>query len=237
MRSVRDESGFNQGWSGGLSTDVRTERRCDLLISRMAPAPARSVLEIGCGRGEIARQIARKTGMRVVGLDRSPRFVDEARSKVGTESAEFVVGDFTRPDDLENERFDYIVGNGILHHLYHDLNPSLLAMRKLLTDDGRIVFLEPNLHNPYVFLIFSVRPLRRVFRLEPDEMAFSRRFAMRHLVDAGFTDIEVEYRDFLIPGVPAWMIRPLVELGDVAERTPGVRHLSQSLFISARPAG
>jgi hypothetical protein len=56
---------------------------------------------------------------------------------------------------------------------------------------------------------------------------------MRHLREAGFGGIEVEYRDFLVPGVPDWMIGPLVNGGRVAERTPGLKHLAQSLFISA----
>ena len=65
-------------------------------------------------------------------------------------------------------------------------------------------------------------------------MAFSRHFAIERLRQAGFREIEVEYRDFLIPGVPDWAIQPLIRFGAVAERTPGLKHLAQSLFISAQ---
>src|SRR5580692_419358 len=61
-RSVRDEGGYNQGWTGGLSTRIREERRCELLMTKMSPDPAGRVLEIGCGRGEIARHLAAKSG-------------------------------------------------------------------------------------------------------------------------------------------------------------------------------
>ena len=142
--------------------------------------------------------------------------------------------DFTSADDLRGRTFDYIVGNGILHHLYQELGPALSAMRAMLRTGGKIVFLEPNLHNPYVYLIFTQPRLRQLARLEPDEMAFTRRFALDRLRSAGFRDAEVEYRDFLLPGVPTWLIRPLITVGRYAERTPGVRHLAQSLFISAR---
>jgi len=234
MRGVRDESGYNQGWTGGLSTQIRSERRCELLISKMDSLPSRKVLEIGCGRGEIARRLAARTGMQVLGVDRSERFVQQAQDDAVEDSVRFEVVDVMHAEDrFADERFDYIVGNGILHHLYNDLDAALLAMRNLLTEKGKIIFLEPNLHNPYVYLIFTRPQLRRLARLEPDEMAFSRRFAIQHLKRTGFGEVEVEYRDFLIPGVPAWLVRPLVYGGRVAERTPGVKHLAQSLFVSA----
>jgi hypothetical protein len=107
-------------------------------------------------------------------------------------------------------------------------------MRDLLKPEGRLAFLEPNLHNPYVYLIFTKPKLRRLARLEPDEMAFSRKFVLRALADASFAEAKVEYRDFLIPGVPDWSIRPIVSFGRIAEQTAGVKHLAQSLFISAR---
>jgi SAM-dependent methyltransferase len=234
MRSVRDELGYNQGWSGGLATQVRSERRCDLLISEMTVDRKKSVLEIGCGRGEIARRLGEKTGMHVLGIDRSPSFVSEARAHPAVGDVHFEVMDFTSAEELSGRSFDYIVGNGILHHLYEELGVALSAMRALLSPGGKVVFLEPNLHNPYVYAIFTRPRLRRLARLEPDEMAFSRRFALEHLRGAGFEDAQVEYRDFLLPGVPAWLIQPLITIGRYAERTPGIRQLAQSLFISAR---
>lgn len=238
-RTVQDEGGYNQGWAGGRSMQVRAQRRCRLLMSAMTPHPSGRVLEIGCGRGEIARQLATETGMSVMGLDRSEQFIQEARAVAPSTNVQFEALDFRQVEERFGSRqFDYVVGNGILHHLYYELNNALLAMRNLLTDDGRIAFLEPNLHNPYVYLVFTFSKLRSWARLEPDEMAFSRRFAINALREAGFEDIEVQYKDFLVPGVPTWAIRPIVGAGRVAETLPGAKHLAQSLFISAqRSAG
>ena len=233
MKSVQDEEGFNQGWSGGLSTRIRAERRCELLASVMDPAPHRRVLEIGCGRGEIACQLGASTGMEVLGIDRSAKFVEEANQRNSAPNVRFSSMDFMSPGNELDEGFDYIVGNGILHHLYYGFPQALASIKLLLKDGGRIAFLEPNLHNPYVYLIFSFPRLRRVARLEPDEMAFSRRFASEALTVAGFRSITIEYRDFLIPGVPDWMIDPLVRVGSWAEGVPVIKHLAQSLFISA----
>jgi SAM-dependent methyltransferase len=234
MQSVRDEYGFNQGWKGGLSTQLRGERRCDLIMTKMTPDPSRKVLEIGCGRGEMAGYLAAMTGMQVLGVDRSERFVQEASANAADANVRFEVLDFTRPEQILGRRFDYVVGNGILHHLYYDLAESLQAMRRVLVKDGRIVFLEPNLHNPYVYLVFTRPRLRRLAKLEPDEMAFTRRFAIERLREAGFSDVSIEYKDFLLPGVPDWLIRPSVGFGRFAEATPGLKQLAQSLFVSAR---
>jgi 2-polyprenyl-3-methyl-5-hydroxy-6-metoxy-1,4-benzoquinol methylase len=234
MKSIQDEGGYNQGWSGGLATRIRSNRRADLMMTKMTHDPSRTILEIGCGRGEIAHRLAARTGMQVLGTDRSEGFVAEAEANATGPNVDFGVLDFTRPDQLNGRRFDYVVGNGILHHLFHDLDASLQATRNLLEDDGRVIFLEPNLHNPYVYSIFTYPTLRRIAKLEPDEMAFTRRFIIERLRRAKFTDIEVEYRDFLLPGVPDWLIRPLIGFGQIAERTPGLKHLAQSLFITAR---
>lgn len=234
MRSVRDERGFNQGWSGGPATQLRIERRCDLMITQMNPEPAKKALEIGCGRGEMARYLASRTGMQVLGIDRSESFMQVASAATENANVHFEVMDFTKPEQILDRKFDYVVGNGILHHLYYDLPSSLQAMRSLLVENGRIMFMEPNLHNPYVALIFKRPRLRRFARLEPDEMAFSRRYAMEQLRAAGFSSVKVEYRDFLLPGIPPWLIRPSVSIGNFAEVTPGLKHMSQSLFISAQ---
>jgi hypothetical protein len=74
-------------------------------------------------------------------------------------------------------------------------------MLHLLKDGGKIIFLEPNIYNPYVYLIFSYAALRKATHLEPDEMAFSKSFATDKLAKAGYKNIKVEYKDFLLPGV------------------------------------
>jgi hypothetical protein len=69
--------------------------------------------------------------------------------------------------------------------------------------------------------------------LEPDEMAFSKRHVSRLLATAGYQNIQVEYKDFLLPGIPDVFIAPSIAVGAVVERIPLLRMLSQSIFISA----
>jgi SAM-dependent methyltransferase len=56
--------------------------------------PRQRCLDLGCGLGEDARAMAETSGARVVGIDRSPRMVNEARSRsVGSPGATFLVAD------------------------------------------------------------------------------------------------------------------------------------------------
>jgi hypothetical protein len=104
-------------------------------------------------------------------------------------------------------------------------------MKKLLRPGGKLIFMEPNILNPYCFLIFNY--LREFARLEPDEMAFSKVFITKMLGKIGFRDIRVTHRDFLLPGVPKFLVTPSIIAGDIFERIPGLRMMSQSIFIVA----
>jgi len=66
-------------------------------------------------------------------------------------------------------------------------------------------------------------------------MAFSRSFISEKLQAAGFKNIEVTFKDFLLPGVPNWMISPLIVAGNILEKTP-IKYISQSILIKASTA-
>ncbi len=199
----------------------------------MEISPQKSIMEIGCGTGKNCFMLAQKTGMKVLGTDLCVPFIDDAKKNFQLPNLRFDILDFNKADQFKGEKFDYIIGNGILHHLYHHLDDAFVNMKALLKENGKIIFLEPNIYNPYVYLIFSYASLRVKAHLEPDEMAFSKNFATEKLLKAGYRNIQVEYKDFLLPGIPDALIAPSVITGDVLEKIPLVKMVSQSIFISA----
>ena len=92
--------------------------------------------------------------------------------------------------------------------------------------------MEPNIYNPYVAVIFKNKLLRKLTHLEPDEMAFSASFIQKKLELAKFKNIKILYKDFLLPGVPGFLIRPSIAIGNVLEKTP-LKFISQSILICA----
>ncbi len=233
--SIQDDRGYNQGFKPGKALTVRSKRRCDWFIAQMDLPGRLDILEIGCGTGELSSMIAQRTNHQVLGIDICESFIHQARSDYKHPSLQFQVMDFHNSDPLVTKKFDYILGNGILHHLYANLDDALESIRDLLKNHGKIMFIEPNIYNPYCFLIFRTTPFfRNMARLEPGEMAFSRKHIARLLKRHAFQEIVVEYRDFLLPNTPAFLIRVIIALGSVLEKTPLIKYLSQSIFISAK---
>ena len=100
---------------------------------------ARSVLDVGCGTGELLR-LARERGHagRLVGLDPANAMLDVARRQ---SDIEWVLGDSTSVRWARE--FDLIVMTGNAFQVFvedEDLRASLAAIRSFLPDSGRFAF-------------------------------------------------------------------------------------------------
>jgi 2-polyprenyl-3-methyl-5-hydroxy-6-metoxy-1,4-benzoquinol methylase len=240
MASIIDERGFNQGYELTTAQKIRIKRRASVIVFEMhlPTNPGETldadILEVGCGTGELSLELAKITGARVTGMDLSQKFIDYAIANHHYPNLRFLVADLDgSPSKPPPEKYDYIVGNGILHHLYSQLDHFLPMLGRWLVPGGRIIFWEPNLRNPYVFLIFKVAILRRMARLEPDEMAFTPKFVRKKLQAAGFSHVRAIPRDFLLPNTPVSLISTVIKVGDLLERVPVLRACAQSVFLTA----
>ncbi len=240
MSGIKDERGFNQIFENTLAAKIRKERRCDYMISQMDTNRLdiqTNILEIGCGTGEALKYISEKTKANCLGIDLSKTFIESANQKYKNSNLSFEVADFNKPESFKGQmqfdKFDYVIGNGILHHLYYNLEISLINLNRLLKRNGKLIFIEPNIYNPYVALIFKIPYLRKKTFLEPDEMAFSSSFIKKKLLRANFSNCTTEIRDFLLPNIPEKLIKAVIKLGDILEKTP-ITYLAQSIFITAK---
>lgn len=235
--AIQDNRGYNQKYKPSRALDIREQRRCGYILSRMEPGSEKRILEIGCGTGELAFMMAQKTNCQILGVDICVPFIEQARKNFSRPNLEFKVLDFNDVASLKNvtaeSQFDYVVGNGILHHLYYNMDEALVNIHSLLKIGGKLIFLEPNFYNPYCLLIFKVKPFRKLARLEPCETTFTKRAITKKLEKASFADIEVEYRDFLVPGTPDFLIYPVIKIGSLIEKIPVLNILAQSIYISA----
>jgi SAM-dependent methyltransferase len=102
-----------------------------------------SVLELGCGGGELSAELHAMGASAIYGFDVSPRQIEEARARCdGLQGVAFHVHGAEAPIA---ERFDVIVGQAILHHI--DFRTILGTLyEKNLLPGGRMVFLEPMSH-------------------------------------------------------------------------------------------
>ena len=234
MASIQDDRGYNQSFKPSKAMQFRTDRRGRYIMNEMDLSKKSDILEIGCGLGDISYFIAKNTQNNVLGTDLCKPFIDQATSTFVLPNLTFDILDFNHPEKLQGQKFDYIIGNGILHHLYYSIDEAFLRLKNLLKVGGKIIFMEPNIVNPYCFLIFgTTQYFRNWANLEPDEKAFTKCFLRNKLKKAGFKNIIVDNKDFLLPMTPSFLIKPTVLIGNVVEKIPVLKLMSQSVFLCA----
>ncbi len=143
----------------------------DLLLSHV-PRNCEHALEIGCGTGAFARELARRC-QRVLGLDLSAEMIRVARSRSGEfKNLEFQLADAMRYD-FPQSHFDFICSIATLHHV--DQQQLLVKMRDALKPGGVLVLLDlvasESLMDRVLDVIgFGVSPMLRLIhngRLQP----------------------------------------------------------------------
>jgi SAM-dependent methyltransferase len=173
----------------------------ELLLERAAPAPGEAVLDIGCGCGFTAIELARRVtpGGRVLGVDLSAPMLERARERAPANlPVEFVLADATvypfapAEADLLFSRF------GVM--FFAEPRKSFANMRRGLRPGARLAFAcwrEPQ-RNPWLMLPLE-EACRHVPRPpasgpeEPGAFAFADERRVRGILDgAGFVAIGLE---------------------------------------------
>ena len=206
----------------------RARRRAQLLCKHGRFRGGERLLEIGCGTGLFTELIWRATGAAIVGTDISPELIEEATRRLP--EAVFQVDNalhLSFPDGA----FDAVYGSSILHHL--EIDPALREIRRVLRPGGRMVFAEPNMMNPQIFVQKNVPLIKRWLGDTPHETAFVRWSIAARLRRAGFAGVRVFPFDFLHPLTPRPLIALVSGVGGVLERVPILREIAGSCVIVA----
>jgi 2-polyprenyl-3-methyl-5-hydroxy-6-metoxy-1,4-benzoquinol methylase len=114
-----------------------SNRRPDLVA--MLPRPLGRVLDVGCGSGEVGRQLREEGASELIGIELDPAAADDARKAyetVVTGSVEQALAEIEGP-------FDTIVAYDVLEHLV-DPWSVLGELRGLAAPGGRLQVSVPN---------------------------------------------------------------------------------------------
>jgi SAM-dependent methyltransferase len=211
---------------------LRLQRRVDMLCRWGRLARGERLLEIGCGTGLVTERVHAATGASIVGIDISPELVAEAQARLP--QAAFRVENAFRMS-FPDASFDAVYGSSILYHL--EIEPALREIMRVLRPGGRMVFAEPNMLNPQIFVQKNVPLIKRWLGDTPHETAFVRWSFARRLRGTGFTRVLVFPFDFLHPLTPRPLIPMVSGLGALMERIPLAREIAGSCVILAeKPA-
>lgn len=216
------------GWQSPAGK-VRVKRRVSEISNRFENYKLKKlkILEIGCGTGIFTEQFI-KIGIDLVASDISCDLI-----KVGKKAMNFkeiLVAD-AELLPFSDESFDIILGVSILHHL--DIHKSLLESKRVLKKGGKIIFSEPNMLNPLIFLQKKIMWLKKMLHDTQAETAFYRRSLRLNIEKIGFKNISVRPFDFLHPLTLPFLINIVSRFGYTLERLPFVREFSGSLLIYA----
>lgn len=106
--------------------------RYSLIVGHQDLIGARSILDVGCGQGVLARRLARTPYERYLGIDISQAAIDMARAGASDPRNRYLVSDMDRFDG--EERFDWVIFNeclyylddplGTVRHFWHWLTPG-----------------------------------------------------------------------------------------------------------------
>ena len=216
------------GW-GTPAGKVRADRRASYFIQHGGVITGKKVLEIGCGTGEFTKRIA-LSGADITAIDISPDLLEIARKTIPNVTVGFHVQNVEKLD-FEDGSFDVVIGSSILHHL--NLNPAIKEVYRVLKRGGRIVFTEPNMLNPQIWLERNIPIIRKLTNNSPDETAFIRWVLKKELINLEFKNVSIRPFDFLHPFTPDMLIPFISNIGNLVEKIPLVREIAGSLLIYA----
>lgn len=112
----------------------------DFIRRHVAPLPGKRVLDIGCGKGALAKALSAE-GARVVGVDPAEAALGQARITAPAATFE-CSGAEALP--FPDEMFDAAIFLNALHHVPpKSMRQALAEARRVTREDGRILVIEP----------------------------------------------------------------------------------------------
>jgi SAM-dependent methyltransferase len=119
-------------------------------VYRRVPIKGRTILDFGCGTGEITTQLALLGAERVIGLDVTPGLLEitneRARLDGVADRVQTVCGYI---QDLEPDAVDTVIAFAVLHHC-HPLKNLIPSLMRWLKPGGTFVAVEPYCRFPWL---------------------------------------------------------------------------------------
>ena len=204
----------------------RADRRAQYFIDLANIKSGDKVLEIGCGTGLFTRKFYAATKATIVAIDISEDLLTEARKLLPEVTFK---SDDAMHMSFQNAEFDVVFGSSVLHHLEFD--SSLKEIYRVLKPGGRMIFAEPNMINPQIFIQKNIPIIKKWLGDSPDETAIIRWTFSKLMTRLGFKKVKIFPYDFLHPIVPKPFISTVEVIGKVIEQTPIIREIAGSVII------
>lgn len=219
---------YDSIWGSSSASGIfRIQRRSKILIDKIGMCGKNFILEVGCGTGEYTKEFI-KNGCNIIATDISRDMITMAQKK-GINNTEYVICDLEKLP-FKSKRFDAVVGNSILHHLY-DVNAALSEIKRVMVNGASYSFLEPNARNPVNFFIKNFGKYKKLADDSPNEKAFTAEKIKNAFESNGFKVYSVHCVDFIPPGFSITILKIFTNLDTFLSKIPVINQLAASILI------
>jgi SAM-dependent methyltransferase len=171
-------------------------RQVEKVFRTLGLAPGDRLLEVGAGLGRHAIPISQK-GISVVASDLSQQLISQLEDNPDARHIDTLVCDMESISDQTEERFEYVAGFFMLHHL-PDLKLAFASLRRALRPGARVAFCEPNAYYVPFYLQVLLTP-GMTFRGEPSLSRMRPSCVFPAMESAGFEELGVERYGYFPP--------------------------------------
>ncbi len=220
------------------------------ILEYWKPKKGQVYLEIGCGECFLGLELAKRYGVRVIGVDYSKKAIQVAKElfrRAKIKNCEFLVGDISNMP-LKNESVHFIYGGGVIEH-NHDQRPLLKEIYRVLRYGGVSFNTVPKLNigaltyrqvwgnipnipiARQLFEFIHITMLRQKFMRFGYELSFLPTTLYDLHADTGFRYITV--KDFKVTLVLEYIPFPLLRkvMEKVVSATPVLRPMLKAIAI------
>lgn len=204
----------------------------ELIYRRMGDLRGMSVLDFGCGTGEITTQIALLGADRVMGFDLSPELLRVARRRAELDGVSDKVDLFVGDGEdvrLPQDTFDYVVLFALLHHT--EVGPVLDQALAAAKPGGTVFIAEPVAFSTLLTRIRNATPVPKI--VSPDE----RQLTLEEIttIRARFRESEIVYFNALGRLQRLLLGDPPTSASVVAQQLTRLLHYADRLLFSVAP--
>lgn len=155
----------------------------DIVLHDLSQYSFNSLLDVGCGTGNLLCAISRRFNVQIAGIDLSSNMLEIAHTKLG-DDADLRLADSENLPFHDNS-FDVVICTDSFHHYPHPAN-VLNEFKRVLTLKGKVLIADP----------YAPIPVRQLFNLimphteNGDVKMYSKKEIHRLLLRVGFNNIK-----------------------------------------------